>query len=424
MVMVLTTAFGLASRVVMSRMIGPEGVGVYSLVILVPSLALVFGNLGINTSNIYFAGNCKFELSDLVGTVFISTSALGILLMAIVGGWAFVAYHTIFQDAPKVLAAFAILSIPFFYYLTNVMSLIQGRNQIGQYNLISLASVIVAFALLMSFLVLGHMGLYGAVLAWFLSTLFNALFSLSRLRILTPIPLRFKWTIFNSLLTYGVNAYVANLAGFLVRRVDVLIVANMLGVTVLGHYSIAFTISELLWYVASSATISLTPYIAAADRTDSKHVTNAVVRSTLWGTGVLCLCVPLLDRFAIRLVFGSAFSPSIDPLRWLLPGILFGAVEKILAADLVGRGRPDIMMASAILALAVNVILNLVLIPIMGISGASLASSLAYGVAAIFTLTRYLRLTHSNWKDALVLRLSDIIYFKNFAAHIINKKLS
>jgi O-antigen/teichoic acid export membrane protein len=408
--MVVTTGIALVSKAIMSRMIGPEGMGAYTLIVLVPSLAFVFGNLGINTSSIYFVGNRRFEIDLFAGTVLTSILVLSTIMMGILSAWAALSYHSIFQDVDGAYAVLAILSIPFFYLFNNFVSILQGENQIGQYNLISLASVLLFLFLLSVLLLVFHLELMGAVLAWFATTLFNAGFSVLQVSRFAKISLRFSKQVFHSQLVYGLKAYFANLAGFLVRRVDVLLVANFLGITQLGYYSIAFAIGELLWYFASSAGIALGPFVARSDQGDSKAVTTAVVRATLWGTAILCLLVPLGDRFAIRVVLGAAFLPAVAPLRWLLPGILLGAVEKVLAADLIGRGKPQVTMISAVLALAVNVAANLLLIPRFGISGASMASSLAYSAAALVTMILFLRLTGSGVSELLLLRRADVVY--------------
>jgi O-antigen/teichoic acid export membrane protein len=408
--MVITTAVALVSRAIMSRMIGPEGMGAYTLVLLVPSLAFVFGNLGINTSSIYFVGNRMFEIDRLAGTVLTSILGLSVIMMGILSAWALLSYHSIFQDVDGIYAVLAIVSIPFFYLFNNFMSIIQGENQIAQYNLVSLVSVVLSLFLLSVFLLVFKLDLMGAVLAWFITTLFNAGFSIIKVSKFANISLKFSRDIFRSQVIYGLKAYFANLAGFLVRRADVLLVANFLGITQLGYYSISFAIAELIWYFASSAGIALVPFVAGSDQTDSKAVTAAVVRTTLWGTAILCLLVPLGDRLAIRVVLGAAFLPAVSPLRWLLPGILLGAVEKILAADLIGRGKPKITMVSAVLALAVNLAANLFLIPRFGISGASMASSIAYGAAALLTMIRFIQITGVGWSDLLLLRRSDVMY--------------
>lgn len=424
--MVATTIISLAARAIMSRDIGPQGMGAYSLVVLVPSLAYVMGCLGINTANIYFAGKRRFNLEDLSGTVLLSTAGLSLLLMIVVSGWAWLDYHSVFQNLELRYAILTIASIPFFFLLNSYISLIQGLNRIGSYNSVSLISAALSLVLLCIFLYGFKLGLMGAVLSWALTNAFNAVFAFIVFSRSARTRIHFSLTIFREQLVYGLKAYVANIGGFLVRRLDVLLVANILGITQLGYYTIAFTIAELLWYLASSMSITLIPHVAASEEGSLPTTTTTALRFTIWTTALLCLGVLLTDRFAIRLVLGPAFLPSITPLRWLLPGILFGAAEKILAADLTGRGRPDVTMVSAILALVTNLGINLLLLPRIGISGAAIASSLAYGFAACFTYYRFAQVTNTSWREAIIPQNNDRAHAKqlyDFLANAINKLL-
>lgn len=411
MTMVATTIISLAARAIMSRDIGPQGMGAYSLVVLVPSLAYVMGCLGINTANIYFAGKRRFNLEDLSGTVLLSTAGLSLLLMVVVSGWAWLDYHSVFQNLELRYAVLTIASIPFFFLLNSYISLIQGLNRIGSYNSVSLISAALSLVLLCIFLYGFKLGLMGAVLSWALTNAFNAVFAFIVFSRSARTRLHFSLNIFREQLVYGLKAYVANIGGFLVRRLDVLLVANILGIKQLGYYTIAFTIAELLWYLASSMSIALSPHVAASEDNSSPTTTTTALRFTIWATALLCIGVLLTDRFAIQLVLGKAFLPSVAPLRWLLPGILFGAAEKILAADLTGRGRPEITMVSAIMALAINIGINLLLLPKIGIIGASIASSVAYVGAAIFTFSRFVNITKIRWTDSIIPQRDDLDLF-------------
>src|SRR3990172_10803129 len=58
-------AVGLAVSIIIARFLGPEGKGIYSLLLLVPSLLVTFGNGGLQVSNIYFYGRKLGSVKDL-----------------------------------------------------------------------------------------------------------------------------------------------------------------------------------------------------------------------------------------------------------------------------------------------------------------------------------------------------------------------
>jgi len=69
---------GLAATIVMARVLGPSGKGAYSLIILVPTLLLSLGNLGIGLANVYFGGSKKYKWNELVSNSLVSALVLGI----------------------------------------------------------------------------------------------------------------------------------------------------------------------------------------------------------------------------------------------------------------------------------------------------------------------------------------------------------
>jgi len=63
------------------------------------------------------------------------------------------------------------------------------------------------------------------------------------------------------------------------------------------------------------------------------------------------------------------------------------------------------------ISLAVNVPLNLLLIPGMGIAGAALASTVSYSVTAAVTLAVFLRVSGNRWFDTIVIKREDLIVY-------------
>lgn len=115
----------------------------------------------------------------------------------------------------------------------------------------------------------------------------------------------------------------------------------------------------------------------------------------------------LLSPWVIPLVFGAQFRPSVPVIWWILPGTVALAVGKVMAADLTARGRPEYSSIFAIMALGVTVVLDLVLIPRMGIEGAALASSAAYFLDALLLAMALKRVLQVRWVTLLLPSTSD-----------------
>ena len=51
---ILLIGIGLVSAVIVARLLGPQGRGIYAVAAATGALGVQFGNLGLHTSNIYF----------------------------------------------------------------------------------------------------------------------------------------------------------------------------------------------------------------------------------------------------------------------------------------------------------------------------------------------------------------------------------
>ncbi|MDZ7782930.1 MAG: polysaccharide biosynthesis C-terminal domain-containing protein [Halioglobus sp.] len=82
----------------------------------------------------------------------------------------------------------------------------------------------------------------------------------------------------------------------------------------------------------------------------------------------------------ITLIFGDAFKEAYVPLLVLLPGIVMASGARVLANDIAARGRPELNMYTSVVVVTVNVLGNMLLIPLYGLAGAAIATSIAYAL--------------------------------------------
>jgi O-antigen/teichoic acid export membrane protein len=88
----------------------------------------------------------------------------------------------------------------------------------------------------------------------------------------------------------------------------------------------------------------------------------------------------------LRIFFGSEFLSAYPPLVVLLPGLLALGLQRVCGAAILREGKPARMALIYAVGLMVNVGLNLILIPMLGIVGAALSSSVSYSLGALLFL--------------------------------------
>ncbi len=83
-------------------------------------------------------------------------------------------------------------------------------------------------------------------------------------------------------------------------------------------------------------------------------------------------------RFLLVFLFTEEFLPSYLPWVILFVAEIFKSHAAATAGFLAGLGFPQVYLAGSAIGLGINLGLNFLLIPIFGIVGAALASSVSY----------------------------------------------
>lgn len=192
-------------------------------------------------------------------------------------------------------------------------------------------------------------------------------------------------------LRFGIRAWPGSLASFANYRIDQWILVAIKGVATLGIYAVAVNVSEILLYIPSAASTALTPTLTGEDRDVQREALLRAMRSVTLVTLVAVLCAAVLAPPLIPLVFGAAFSASVVPFLLLLPGAFGWTAVSLTSAALVARNAPGRSSIGISVSLITGVVLDLLLMPPFGASGAAAASSAAFiagGVAGLITYRR------------------------------------
>ena len=205
---------------------------------------------------------------------------------------------------------------------------------------------------------------------------------------------------------YGIRAQVGGIITQLNLRLDFVILSLLAGPAVLGIYAIASKFAELVKIVGMALSYVLYP------RFTKDGPANAVIRARrlLPKAGLLTagLIAPLwiAAGFVIPAFYGSAFEPAVLPARIILLGLVLEGVGGVITGFLYGVGRPGLNSWAMAVGLVGTLLLDLLLIPPFGATGAASASAVAYLASALALVWFYWRLSRSRsapaWEDRLV----------------------
>ena len=418
---ILIFAVGFITSIILARTLGPTGKGIYALIILIPAVMLKLGSLGIEAANVYFVGSRQYEPKDVASNSLLSSILLSLFLILLFLGISYLSAFKNYLNSNQINIFYlwlVVLTIPFSLFSGFLRSIFLGKEKIITFNKINIFQTIIQLVTIVIFLIILKQGVSGAVNAHILTVLFAFVFIIFLIKKVTKIKLSFNKKLFKDSIGYGVKAYFANLAQFLNYRLDMFLVAFFLTPAAVGYYSLSVGIAEKLWMLPGAIATVLFPRVSSLQDKDANNLTPRVARHTFFIIFILSLILAILIRPLIKILFGIAFLPSVTPLLILLPGIVALGGAKTLTADMAGRGMPQFGAYSSFISLAVNIPLNLWLIPKWGIAGAAFASSVAYIIATIVVIIAFTKISAKSWTDILLIKKQDFQDYKKILFRI------
>ena len=74
---ILVFCLSFVSSIIIARVLGPEGRGLFSIVIMIPTMTVAMTNMGINVSNVFFIGKNKDPIGSIVGNALFYSLLVG-----------------------------------------------------------------------------------------------------------------------------------------------------------------------------------------------------------------------------------------------------------------------------------------------------------------------------------------------------------
>lgn len=171
----------------------------------------------------------------------------------------------------------------------------------------------------------------------------------------------------------------ASLSGYIYGRIDQVMIQGLIDSRSVGWYDIAVRMSELLTFFPAILVGSLFPAVINARKNSLieykkrlKMLSLLCVSLTLVSAVVLFAIAPILVRF----LFGEDFLPSVAILRvylWSSVGTIFVV---LIQNYLIAESKQLYFLLYSIFGAVLNIILNILLIPIWGVLGAAYATLL------------------------------------------------
>ncbi|MES9535841.1 oligosaccharide flippase family protein [Actinomadura sp. NPDC000600] len=198
-----------------------------------------------------------------------------------------------------------------------------------------------------------------------------------------------------SIAGYGLRGYLGQLIDLLQLRFDMALLGALAGPKVLGVYTVASKFAELVQLPGLAVNYILYPDFAKEDRDTATRRTARLILPALGVSALAALPLALAAGTALPWIFGDVFDDAVVPTYIRLAGVTTFGVTGLVMAYLYGVGRPGAASTGQGIGLAVVVVLGAVLIPAHGAVGAAIATSVSFvaTTAALLVWFRHVRNT-------------------------------
>ena len=392
---------GFGTSFLMARLLGPDGRGAYYLVVLTPSMLFALGQFGLPSAMSFFAGRGRSGSSLQRLSLWVAGALAAALLVVTIPAVPLLT-QSVLRAAPPNLVMLSLVSLPFQFVSAFGSAILIGRQTMRRYNVILVLQSVGALLSVVVLVGVLRLGVVGAVIGNLVVAAGGTLAVTFEARRVTRDDPETRPVRVSELVRYGAKLYPATLSSFFSYRADVFLLALLLGdAGAIGLYSMAVSLAELTFFVPDSVSTVFFPRVAAAERASADEMTPLVSRFTMMVTGLSVFgLVPA--AFVMVLVVLPAFTGSLPAFLVILPGIISLSIAKVLSSYISGLGMPLTVAVASVSALIVNVLANLLLIPIWGIVGASAASLISYTVHASILVAMATRMTRRSWTQFLV----------------------
>jgi O-antigen/teichoic acid export membrane protein len=395
--------------VIIARLLGVEAKGLFSFFRFVVTTIAIFSCLGIGHGQIYYASKDPENIRHFLPNAYI-------ISIFLIGGVALLFFITAKLNDLKIMAD---LGWPLIFMAIVDSTITSMLTFQGQYFLTirayKLAKTRLATTESVPLLAFGFIYLFNQVTiinmisAFLLCELlciifFHIVIRQSEYEIGRP-----SWKFAKNSFSFGIRQYSSDLVLYSVSRLDFFLVTYFLGQFGLGIYSVAVSLAEITMRLPYELGTMLFPAFAGGQVPAGQAA--PILRKTFSLALLAALSLYLLGDRVILILFGSKFKDSIVAFQWLLPGTVAWSTIFVTWNYISASGRPELGIPIFGAAAILDVILNILLLPRVGVVGASMAATISYLLTALLFLMIFLKKEGCSLREALVPQYNDVSSF-------------
>ena len=377
------------TQIIIARFLGTKLFGLYALGMVVYEVAELLSRMGLPLGAVRYVSihHGAGDAQRLKG-ILLQAICLPFFGGAILGAAIFLASEYLAQNIfgkPELTLVLRVLAISLPFWASTVVTARATTGFKTTKYLVLIREYLQPLSnlIMVVFLFLIGLRLFGATLAWVLSFLLGFVSALYFIkRIFPPVAQKYIKPIFESrqLLKFSLPLALGDFMLFLLLRIDILMIGYFRPSSEVGIYRAASQTSLLLLIFITSLNNIFAPLIADIFIKDEKEKMKQLFKTvTRWSftlTLPLFLVIGIGGKNILH-IFGSDFTAGYLPLVILAAGQLINAGTGGIGYMLVMSGHQYKKLFGDLAIVIINITLNIILIPRWGLVGAAVATGVS-----------------------------------------------
>jgi O-antigen/teichoic acid export membrane protein len=424
-VRLVTWGMGIVTGAVTARLLGPHDRGLLALALILPGTIVMFAKLGIPQANIYFIRREPRSVDAVCSNALVMVMAVGTTLVVLAWLGRQWIGTMLTPGLPADAFFVALLMVPLFLHESFFFAILQALGLFRSFNGLFLAGGVlmsvgtIGVLVTLTFLDLHDWRLLGVLVVRVLVGVAIELAALVMVWRRTHFRFRFDLGHLGRAIQFGIKSHVQTLTQHLHLRIDIYMIALItLDPKQVAFYSLAARAAEMLLDIPDAVGVAVYPRLAARKDVDIHFLTAAACRRTMFVIAGLGVLMAIFAEPILVAWYGADYRPAAGPLPTIVVGVVMMSVFVLLTRNFTSRAKQGANIVVSGLSLAVNVSLNLLLIPRLGITGAALATMLSYSLATLYLAWLYLRESRLPVSVLIVPQPGDWIFFRERAREV------
>ncbi len=363
------------------RALAPKGYGTFALAVAISGLALVAADMGLIPSAARYIAESRTDRAH-VRAVFGDALRLKLALAGSITILLIVAAGPIASLYGSASLVWPVRAIAFSVFGQSVMAFAGGtfnalRRVSQNLLLVSAESLVETIASIA--LVLAGLGAAGAALGRAVAYVFAGIFGVILVARVIGRPALRASSVSRKLIGYAGALVLVDAAFTLFNQVDVFVISGYLNTSAVGSFQAPMRLASFLAYPGLALAAAVAPQFARAEgsRSGSGALAKAI-RLLLIGHVAVAGIVLVWARPIAHILLGSGYPQSTAVLRALTPFVLLVGIAPLVTLSINYLGFARRRVPIAVGTVLVNLAIDLILVPRIGIVAGAIGTDVAY----------------------------------------------